>query len=58
MSDALTGLPWVDPDSVEINSQKQVRLTLKNPAQFDEKKLVDALSTRFQNVKVLEKPKK
>jgi hypothetical protein len=53
---ALEDLPWVDGDQIEINSEKQVRLTITDMKQYDEKKLKDALSTAFSNVRILEKP--
>jgi hypothetical protein len=54
---ALAGLPWVDQDSVKIVSRRQVRITIKDPKQYDEKKLIDALGTEFKNVKVIQRPK-
>jgi hypothetical protein len=51
---ALADLPWVDTDQFEIKD-KQVLLTVKDPKQYDEKKITDALRAQFGDATVLKK---
>lgn len=53
MRKALAHLPWVDRDHIEISTQKQVRLTVKDMKQFNEQRLIAALKTEFDGARVL-----
>ena len=55
MQRALEDLPWVDQDKVEINDQKQVRLTITDMKQFDGGQLTAALKKEFADAKILKK---
>ena len=55
MQRALEDLPWVDQDKVEINDQKQVRLTITDMNQFDGGQLTAALKKEFADAKILKK---
>jgi hypothetical protein len=57
LREALSNLPWVDVDSVELNPLKQVRFTITDTSKYDEKKLVEALRASFTNIIILEQPK-
>ena len=56
MQRALASLPWVDQGRIEINNDKQVRLTIKDMKEYDEKALIAAFKTEFDGASVLKKP--
>jgi hypothetical protein len=50
---ALVNLPWVDPDKIEINYQRQVRLTITDMSKFDAAQLTGTLMKTFPYAKVV-----
>jgi hypothetical protein len=51
---ALKHLPWVDGGRIEINFQRQVRLTIKDMKKFDAEKVTAALRKKIGPAKVLQ----
>jgi hypothetical protein len=51
---ALKHLPWVDGGRIEINFQRQVRLTIKDMKKFDAEKVTAALRKKIGPSKVLQ----
>ena len=61
MKKALATLPWVEQDSVKADVKtKEARFTLKDPGQFNEQELLEAIKTtaNFPDAKVLAQPAK
>ena len=58
MSAALTTLPWVEPDTIAIDSKKrQVKFTVKDRAKFNMDEVKQALGSRYSDgVKILTGP--
>jgi len=58
VSERLTRLPWVDADTIKTDAPKrQVRLKLKDPAQFNLDEVKQSLGSRYNSgVKLLAGP--
>ena len=58
MRDALTTLPWVEPDSIVTEAKtRQVKFTLKDRKAFDEEAVRTTLGTRYaRRLKLLAGP--
>jgi hypothetical protein len=53
---ALASLPWVDADHIQIDSEKNVLIPIKDMKQYKEKDLIAALNQgNFSNVQVIKK---
>jgi hypothetical protein len=51
---ALAHLPWVDGKRIEINYQRQVRLTIKDVKKLDPARITTALRAKIGAAKVIQ----